>query len=178
MLSTIKAAYADTSAAQLRLELGLPPLEAHARLVLPLAHGAVDLRLLGQSHQVVLDRYGVSCSETVACLGDDSGLPGKAEVPLPGAAYRFNSQVRVLRPAALEAEARHLVETYADQAAALVGLFPGSPSAVTAVAVRPLPHGIGWRSWHVYPQTGEVVETSSRILWREAEHMTAHDTTR
>jgi Protein of unknown function DUF2617 len=178
MLSTITAAYADTSAAQLRLEFGLPRLDAYAQLALPLSHGELDLRLLGQSHQVVMEGDGISCSETVACLDGPAGLPCRAELPLAGAAYRFTSQVRVLGPAALEAEARALVETYADQAAALVGVFPGSPSAVTAVAVRPLPHGVGWRTWHVYPQTGEVVETSSRILWRQEDDTTVPYMTR
>ncbi|MGK5557944.1 DUF2617 family protein, partial [Actinomadura kijaniata] len=51
---------------------------------------------------------------------------------------------------------------------ALVGVFPGSPHAVTALAVDPAapasgPDALGWRTWHTYPQTQEIVMTVSRM---------------
>lgn len=172
MLANIDAVYADTRAAQLALQLGLPPQPAFSRLLVPLGDGALDLRLLGHSHQVVLDADGgcgpgAACSEVVACLpGAAGGLPPRAERELGGLHYTFRSEVRLLQPRGLAAEAARLQHEFRDQAAALVGVFPGSPSATTVVAARPLPAGIGWRTWHVYPQTGEIVTTTSRVRRR------------
>lgn len=167
MLSTITAAYADTSAAQLSLGLGLPVLDAYAELTVPLAEGNLELRLLGNSHQVVLRTPTVECSEVVACLPQQvGGLPERAAQAYDGSDYAFRSSVCVRDPDALAAEAARLIEEYQDQAAALIGVFPGSPSAVTAVAVRPMPSGVGWRTWHLYPQTGEIVTTTSKVRRR------------
>jgi hypothetical protein len=167
MLTRITAAYADTSAAQLSLGLGLPALDAYAELTVPLAEGALELRLLGNSHQVVLRTPTVECSEAVACLPQHGGgLPERADHDWEGSDYVFRSTVCVRDAATLAAEARRLVAEYQDQAAALVGVFPGSPHAVTAIAVRPMPSGVGWRTWHLYPQTGEVVTTTSKVRRR------------
>lgn len=167
MLSRIAAAYADTSAAQLTLGLGLPALDAYAHLAVPLRDGELELRLLGNSHQVLLRTATAEYSEAVACLpSHGEGLPERAERSLDGSDYVFRSAVCVRDPDMLAAEARRLVAEYRDQAAALIGVFPGSPSAVTAIAVRPTPSGVGWRTWHLYPQTGEVVTTSSKVRRR------------
>ena len=56
----------------------------------------------------------------------------------------------------------------ADDPYALVGVFPGDPDAVTALAVRPAPPAgaVRWRTWHAYPQTNELVLTETMVALR------------
>ena len=53
----------------------------------------------------------------------------------------------------------------ADDPYALVGVFPGDVDAVTALSVRPDPPDgtVGWRTWHAYPQTNELVLTETVV---------------
>ena len=68
MLVTIATAYADTTSADLSFALGLPAQPALHVLELAAGGGlALELRLLGASHQV---RLADRVSETVACLPD------------------------------------------------------------------------------------------------------------
>lgn len=133
--------YADTTAGDLSFALGLPELPALHVLRLP----GLELRLLGASHQVVWTAAdGERCVETVACLpGHDPHLPSTMD----GAGYRFESTVERLGPP--------IWDELAADPRALVGVFPGDPNAVTALRAE----GRGWRTWHAYPQTGELVTT-------------------
>ncbi|MEU7979003.1 DUF2617 family protein [Micromonospora sp. NPDC049081] len=102
--------------------------------------------------------------ETVACLpGRPPHLPGDLHDEAGG--YRFTATV--LRPAEGELHTRiaALRADLADDPYALVGVFPGDPDAVTALAVRPdAPDGtVGWRTWHAYPQTNELVLTETVV---------------
>ncbi|MEU1752258.1 DUF2617 family protein [Micromonospora matsumotoense] len=102
--------------------------------------------------------------ETVACLpGRPPHLPGTLHDEAGG--YRFTATV--LRPAEGELHTRiaALRADLADDPYALVGVFPGDPDAVTALAVRPdAPDGsVGWRTWHAYPQTNELVLTETVV---------------
>ena len=76
MLTTLNTAYTDTSAADLAWALGREPLPALASLDLELAGAKLQLRLLGASHQVLLEEEQGSCSETVACIpGSNASSP-------------------------------------------------------------------------------------------------------
>ncbi|WP_328341471.1 DUF2617 family protein [Micromonospora sp. NBC_00421] len=102
--------------------------------------------------------------ETVACLpGRPPHLPDSLHDEAGG--YRFTATV--LRPAEGELHTRitALRADLADHPYALVGVFPGDPDAVTALAVRTdLPAGsVGWRTWHAYPQTNELVLTETTV---------------
>ncbi|GGM02245.1 MULTISPECIES: DUF2617 family protein [Micromonospora] len=168
MLVTLDTPYVDTSAADLSLALGdaeRPALHV-LDLVLP---GPVELRLrlLGASHQVLLRTAGTELSETVACL------PGRPP-ELPDAAYdeaaghRFTASVLRLAPAELSARVAELRAELADDPYALVGVFGGDVDAVTALSVRrdPPAGAAGWRTWHAYPQTGELVLTETVVALR------------
>ncbi|RKR89118.1 uncharacterized protein DUF2617 [Micromonospora pisi] len=192
MLVTLDTPYADTTAAELSLALGSPELPAlHVLdLVHPDRPGVrLLLRLLGASHQVVLHRdpnvLRPALVETVACLpGRRPELPAALADPATG--YRFTA--RVLRPdsAAMSARTAALRRELAEDPYALIGVFPGGPDAITALRlhrsdVRTRPDGvdeigvgalgtgaigageIGWRTWHAYPQSGELVETETVV---------------
>ncbi|WP_431916906.1 DUF2617 family protein [Micromonospora wenchangensis] len=177
MLVSLDTPYVDTCAADLSLALGGPERPAlHVRdLNLP-GDVRLRLRLLGASHQVVLtlpagdapaaDRPGGADGlvETVACLpGRPPHLPGDLYDEEGG--YRFTATV--LRPAEGELHTRiaALRADLADDPYALVGVFPGDPDAVTALAVRADPPDgtVGWRTWHAYPQTNELVLTETVV---------------
>lgn len=158
MLVRLCAPYADTTAGDLSFTLDLPTLPAlHVLRLSPPAMSpgrlpaAVELRLLGASHQVVWPAPdGTRRVETVACLpGHPPHLPG--EVTDPHTGYQFSCTVR--RPG--RPVIAQLTQSLADDPYALVGLFPGDPHAVTALRL----HAGGWRTWHAYPQTGELVTT-------------------
>ncbi|SCE86058.1 DUF2617 family protein [Micromonospora mirobrigensis] len=161
MLVTLHAPYVDTSAADLSLTLGGPERPAlHVReLTLP-GGPTLRLRLLGASHQVVCG----DLTETVACLpGRPPALPTALHDEATG--YRFTAVV--LRPPGdgLRARVAALRADLAGDPYALVGVFPGDPDAVTALAVRPrMPDGsVAWRTWHAYPQTNELVLTETAV---------------
>ncbi|KAB2365601.1 MULTISPECIES: DUF2617 family protein [Actinomadura] len=180
MRTVLDTPYRDARADGLSFALGLPPLDALA--VLPVERGGltVQLRLLGASHQVIAGPL----SETVACLPEDGGepLPGSAATTLPGWSYDFTATTAVHADDAAFARAVDAVcARLADRGDALTGAFPGSRHAVTALALEhagpdgaaaggtgaehPEPRaGIGWRTWHAYPQTREIVMTRSRLV--------------
>jgi hypothetical protein len=156
VLVTLETPYADTTAADLRFALGLPPQPALRELVVTLPAGIVVLRLLGASHQV---RFG-AVDETVACL------PAVAD-PMPAAfqapGYTFRADVRRLDPAAFTAEVETLRRRAAAEEHTLAGLFPGDRDALTVLAARAVPGGAAWWTAHAYPQTGELVLTETTV---------------
>ncbi|GAA0469456.1 DUF2617 family protein [Streptomyces sp. NPDC046215] len=164
MLRTLKTTYTDTRAADLAWCLGKDPLPALAVLDLRLADSLVQLRLLGASHQVLLEEGDGVCSETVACL------PGQA-TPLPlGVAkrvgaweYEFAARIETLSRCSFAGRAQELLALVAEHPYGLAGTFPGSPHAFTALLAQRHEGQISWRTWHAYPQEGRLVATRTRV---------------
>ncbi|GLY22581.1 DUF2617 family protein [Micromonospora sp. NBRC 101691] len=172
MLVSLDAPYVDTSAADLSLALGGPELPALYVLDLDLSGGRrIRLRLLGASHQVLLGGSApdgssgpVVLAETVACLpGRRPDLPSAVHQPADG--YSFTATVLRPEPGGLSSRVAALRADLADDPHALVGVFPGDPDAVTALAVVPDPasNTVRWRTWHAYPQTNELVLTNTVV---------------
>lgn len=161
---SLDAPYLDTDADQLCFSLGLTERPALAERVVSLSALDVRLRLLGASHQV----FAGPVRETVACLqGAVRGLPEECTRQLPGWVYDFGATTRRLAPEEFSAEVTRVLVRATDAEHSLCGVFPGSPDAVTAVVVESVegPHGPGlvWRTWHTYPQNGQIVSTHSRL---------------
>jgi hypothetical protein len=120
----------------------------------------VTLSVLGASHQVVV-RHGDRplLHETIACgIHDARRLPGEHTAR----SYHLTSQITAADPGQLAAEATALVERLSGRTDAVVAHFPGDPHAVTALALEGAGEGeITWRTWHTYPQTGEIVATTT-----------------
>lgn len=174
MIVSLNVPYADTTAADLGFALGLPPLPALHVLDLPGAAGPgthLQLRLLGSSHQAVLQVPGGAHSETVACLPTGGGqLPAApVAIDLPaGLRYRFTVHIDRCSPEGFAGAVAALRARDTD-GARLLGEFPGAPGAVTALFARPVGqrgHGLDWRTVHAYPQTGEIVRTHTTVVGR------------
>jgi hypothetical protein len=152
--------YLDTDADQLSFTLGRPAREALAVRDLTVGGLDVQLRLLGASHQV----FAGPVRETVACLpGVAGGLPGSEVHEFDEWHYRFTARVRHFTAAGFSEEVHRIRKRSDDAAESLHGIFPGSPEAVTALTVERLGTGLGWRTWHTYPQSRQIVATFTRL---------------
>jgi hypothetical protein len=164
MLTTLKTAYSDTRAGDLAWALGREPLPALATLELQLADARVQLRLLGASHQVILEEGRGSCSETVACMpGSTAPLPMGVSRQLEGWDYEFASRVETLSEGSFVGRAQELIALVAEHPNGLAGTYPGSPHAFTALLVQRHEDQVHWRTWHSYPQEGRLVSTRTRV---------------
>lgn len=185
MIEGLGVPYRDTRADELSWVLGLPAQPAHAVLVVAAGRLAVELRVLGASHQVLLrrqdvDRAPVELSETVACLtGWPPGLPGSIDSNRGDVDYHFATEVRRHAGAAqFDADVAALLEQYAGDPNALIGRFPGHPLAVTVLAASGGPDGGSgdpadpgddaacWSTWHAYPAQSEIVRTDTTVRVR------------
>lgn len=170
----LPAAFRDVCAADLRLSLDLPVQDALVTRTVAGGAWAVDLRILGASHQVLLARRGSGiCSETVACAAEAG--PGGDRLPTrharehDGVGYRFRSATVRLAPAAFRTRVDELLAALAADPVAVCGVFPGDASGVTGVQARFRSDRVAsWRTWHTYPRTGELVVTCTRVERRPA----------
>jgi len=163
LLSHIRTPYADTHAGQLSWRLGVDRVPALAVEVLEVPGGRCELRLLAASHQVIATLDGLDASELVTCgSGAGESMPEAASREFAHLTYRFRSSVVCHDAAGVARAAEGLTATYAEHPHAIVGVYPGSPHAVTAIVAHPGPP-LGWSTWHVYPQTGEVVTTDALL---------------
>jgi len=164
MEARLRVPYRDTAADELVWRLGEPRHPALATLELAVAGARVELRLLGSSHQVLFTAAETVISEVVACGSGAPGLPPAAAQTLGGWDYRFQSRIHHLPPSRFVYWVDRLVACLGDHPAAIVGRFPGSPHAVTAVVAGPARGGAArWRTWHAYPQDGRLVATSTVV---------------
>ncbi|GAA2084257.1 DUF2617 family protein [Streptomyces albiaxialis] len=164
MLTTLKTAYSDTRAGDLAWALGREPLPALAALDLELAGAHVQLRLLGASHQVLLDEEYGSCSETVACMpGSSTPLPLGVSKRFGEWEYEFAARVETLSGGSFAGRASELLALVSDHPNGLAGTFPGAPHAFTALLVQRHEGQVHWRTWHSYPQEGRLVATRTRV---------------
>jgi hypothetical protein len=167
MLTTLTTTYTDTRAGDLAWRLGGGELPALAVLDLTIGQHAVQLRLLGASHQVVLgtgDPQASRWSETVACLpGRRTPLPARAAERFDGGEYEFAARIEALPPHTFAARAQELLALVENHPQGLAGVFPGDPSAFTALLAGGREGRVEWRTWHAYPQEGRLVCTRSSL---------------
>jgi uncharacterized protein DUF2617 len=156
----IETRFADSRAADLSLAYGLPRLPSVAEHFIVLHGVDVELRLLGASHQVIIGAW----SETVACLPDRADkLPAREEIVENGLRFQFAAQTLQLAGPALSDRVAGIIRECTLDEHAIVGSFPGSPLAITAVRAWEEKVGTAWRTWHVYPQGRELVETRTVV---------------
>ncbi|MEW1858900.1 DUF2617 family protein [Streptomyces sp. NBC_00669] len=169
MLTTLDTAYTDTRAGDLAWCLDKDALPALATLGVRIGdaarlHADVELRLLGASHQVLVDAGRGSCSETVACLpGSQAPLPFGVSRRVGPWDYEFAARIEHLSLGSFTARAQELLALVADHPHGLAGTFPGDPNAFTAMLVQCGEGNVRWRTWHAYPQEGRLVATRTKV---------------
>ncbi|MFI6644310.1 DUF2617 family protein [Streptomyces sp. NPDC050504] len=164
MLTSLKTAYTDTRAADLAWALAREPLPALAVLDLELDGAKLQLRLLGASHQVLLEEDRGTCSETVACMpGSSTPLPLGVSKRVGDWEYEFAARVETLSSGSFAGRAQELLALVSDHPHGLAGTFPGSPHAFTAMLAQSVDGQVRWRTWHAYPQEGQLVVTRTRV---------------
>ena len=161
---SVGAPYLDTNADHLCLSLDLTERPALAERLVSVGGLDVRLRLVGASHQVLAGPG----RENLACRrGAVKGLPTTYSRRLPGWIYNFSAETRRLAPEGFSARVARILGRAADDGNSLCGIYPGSPQAVTAVVVEavdgPPGGGLVWRTWHTYPQYGQIVTTHTRL---------------
>ena len=164
MLAPLTVPFVDASASQLTWWIGDDAPAPLATLLLTGSTGSLELRLLGASHHVVATAGAARCPEVVACGVRPGALPARHDGAVGGARYRFTSATSAYDEVALPRLARDLRRRCAGSPRALVGVFPGSPDALTVLTGREVRGGWAWSSWHVYPGAGEVVRTRSTLV--------------
>ncbi|MDA0567302.1 DUF2617 family protein [Streptomonospora sp. S1-112] len=169
MHTALSAPFVDTRAADLTWTLAAPHLPALLTRTARVAGYRIVLRVLGASHQVELAEGGPGgagwlLTETVACLpGAAGGLPDRARPAVAGlASYTFTSSVAVPERAAFTDRVERLRAAVERDPRGVVASFPGDPHAITALLPEALAPGrVRWRTWHAYPQTRELVTTTT-----------------
>ncbi len=142
---------------------------ATATAIAGVTGGTLQLRLLGASHQVILAAGPGECLETVACLpGRQTPLPARVAKQVAGWEYEFAARIEELPPHTFAARAQELLALVEGHPHALAGIFPGDPSAFTALVAHGDRNRVLWRTWHAYPQEGRLVCTRSSLVVRGA----------
>ncbi len=110
-------------------------------------------------------------------LGDGGVHPGQQYAAPAGrgqAGGRLGVRVRRpgggAPPGAFAGRAQELLALVSDHPQGLAGVFPGSPHAFTAMLARCHEGQFHWRTWHAYPQDGQLVATRTRVGARVAAH--------
>ncbi|MGP3969694.1 DUF2617 family protein [Streptomyces sp. 6N223] len=174
MLTTIHTSFTDTRANDLAWALGREPLPSLATLELELTETHVQLRVLGASHQVLLDSPAGTCSETVACMpGSNTPLPLGVSKRLGNLEYEFAARVESLSAGSFVGRAQELLALVAEHPHGLAGIFPGDPNAFTALLAQRRGGQVHWRTWHAYPQERRLVATRTRLSVGEIRDGTA-----
>jgi hypothetical protein len=165
MFTTITTSFTDTRANDLAWALGREPLPSLATLELELTEARVQLRVLGASHQVLLESPAGTCSETVACMpGSNTPLPLGVSKRLGNFEYEFAARVESLGAGSFMGRAQELLALVAEHPHGLAGIFPGDPNAFTALLAQRRGEQVHWRTWHAYPQERRLVATRTRLL--------------
>lgn len=160
MRADLDIAFRDVAADQLCFRTDAPPLPALAALRVETLGGWLELHLLGASHQAILRAHGVTVNELVACGMGTPGLPAQVQRAVGPLSCRFEAHIR---SGGAAEHATRLRTRFGDDAAALVGEFPGSPDALTVLVAEARPDRCRWRTWHVYPQSDQVAITTTVV---------------
>ncbi len=172
MRTGIRVPFVDTCAADLTWTLDHPLITPLATRVVRVGTSVIEFRVLGASHQVrAADGVGADrLLETVACLpGQEGTLPSRTTDRVADTTgYRFTSTVETLAPDELHTRVKRLTADIDGRPDGLLATFPSDPLAVTAMAIHTPPGDpvIGWRTWHAYPQSGELVTTTTSVAVR------------
>jgi hypothetical protein len=100
----------------------------------------------------------------VACIaGSSTPLPLGVAKRVGDWEYEFAARVEVLSPGSFAGRAQELLALVSEHPHGIAGVFPGSPHAFTAMLAQLYEGQVHWRTWHAYPQDGQLVATRTRV---------------
>lgn len=154
MLSTSPEPFVDTTPADLSHDLNREHLPALASKQI----GDLEIRVIGASHQIALGDW----TETVACNPSRpaGNLPRTASEP----GYTFTSRTKRYGRRALRRQVQALIGATERHPGGLAVVFAGDPLSITAITAEVTSEIAHWQTWHVYPNTSEIVTTRSTFL--------------
>lgn len=163
MIVDIAAPFIDTHPAALQLRLGLAALPAEATRCIDVDGAAIEFRLLAASHQVLFRADDEHLTETLGCLGDHTEqLPAEHSEDVGALHYAIDIRVEHYEAAEYTRVVTELMRDASERA--LVGRYRGDPLATTGIdLVAGGALSWGWRTWHSYPQTRQIVFTESSV---------------
>jgi Protein of unknown function DUF2617 len=155
----------DQHAAMLRLSIDAP---SNLRALVTVRIGNAIVEILGGSHRVSVTGPGVSVVEELSCGSANEAadtlvvdtIPARIDIdPIV-----FVSAVDRLQPEAFAVLAEQLRNDVGGDHNGIVGVFPGHRNALTAIQVHQTDNLVaGWRTWHCYSETCEVVMTTTTL---------------
>lgn len=154
--------FVDTRADQLRFSLRPQAQDVLCARELRLGDCTIHLRVLGASHQVEVRSGTRELFETVACHAQESDL-------LPQQAfnddYRFEHlTMRYTSMAQFGDKVDAILAAWSEDPCSVVATFGDDRLALTGLRAHETADGVGWSTFHCYPQTAEIVATTS--TWR------------
>ena len=183
----------DVSAAALGIRFNAPAPELLATLDLQGGEFGLRLSIIGASHVVdvlhgvdepqLVFREEISCNARAGGQAVAGGVRKNMELPTwqgtqaHGARYIIDVDTHVMEDAELAAHADELATRAEAQPTTSAGWlarrFPGEGEHhLTAlhgeITMTNSQAHLQWRTWHVYPEEGAIVESTSTITWPEA----------
>lgn len=175
MLSSIDvetlAPYADARASDLRLALGPTELN-RLRPALATRPGprfldfTTELRVLGASHQIALIGADWVWTETLAFgASSEPALPSESRTLIaPGLLHDMTIAVkRELSRTQFSHRADEIDRQCRAHDTSLAVRFAGDALAFTAIGASGDAEGLRWETWHLYPESREIMASSTRI---------------
>lgn len=150
MILATPAPFVDTSPEDLSFSLVSPLLPALATRTV----GPVALRVIGASHQVQVGEW----VETLACLPGQTPVKPRRHME-PG--YTVTIKTSTYTPDDFRRQAATIREHLEAHETSLLVTFAGDPDALTGITARMDVHAASWQTWHLYPQSREIVRTHS-----------------
>ncbi|QVQ53456.1 DUF2617 family protein [Spiractinospora alimapuensis] len=172
MSIALSVPFVDTRASDLVWTLDHPRVPHLVAHTLERWGARVELRILGASHQVIVTGRPDAAAplvETVACLPGHVGhLPHAVSRGTAAGRYQFSANVETVPSDQLVHRVAALRRAADANEHGLAAAFPGDPLALTVLLVdAPSPGTLSWRTWHTYPQHGELVSTATTIALPE-----------
>lgn len=162
MIVDLAVPFKDSHAGQLSFSLHAPRLPAEHVQQCVVDRFEIELRVLSASHQIVVRHADGELIETVACLPGDGSLPRRRRTCRGALTHEIVSRTSQHEATELHRIVARLVARAQTGDRVLVGRFPGSSDAITAIELQDGAPG-GWQTWHAYPDRGELVWTRSWI---------------
>lgn len=167
MIVDLDVPFVDARARDLHLVVDAPQLPVLASIEIAdlVPGGHLSLRLLGASHQAIVNTPAGNYAETVACVGESADpIPPQLATVVGSARFDFHSQILQLTAEELKQRCEDMRQQANDnRGTTLIGRFPGHPDAMTFLSADASGAAASWSTAHCYPEDGRCVLTQTTV---------------